>query len=68
MKNINKAYEACLSTKPRDEKFKQLLNLGIWEAKVALTRFLSEKDYETLTPAEKEIMRHLICEGTPGQL
>jgi hypothetical protein len=68
MKNIKKAYEVCLSPKPRDEKFKQLLNLGIWEAKVALNRFLTEKGYDTLNQSEKEIMERLINEGVPEHL
>lgn len=68
MKNVVKAYEACLTTKPRDEKFRQLLNLGIWEAKVALNRLLTEKGYDTLTQPEKEVMERLINEGIPEQL
>jgi len=68
MKNIKKAYEACLSTKPRDDEFKRLLNLGVWEAKVALNRFFSEKEYDSLTSSEKEILKDLTQEGIPLQL
>lgn len=68
MKNINKAYEACLSTKPRDDKFKQLLNLGTWEAKAALYRLLTEKATETLSLSEREILKNLTLEGIPKQI
>jgi hypothetical protein len=68
MKNISKAYDACLRTGPRDEKFKQLLNLGTWEAKVALTRFLLEKPDDSLSPAEKDILENMFREGIPSEL
>lgn len=68
MKNISLAYKACLSLEPRNEKFKQLLNLGIWEAKIALTRFLLEKPDESQTQVEKEILKSMANEGIPPEL
>jgi hypothetical protein len=63
LKNINKTYEACCSNKPRDVEFKKLLNLGIWEAKIALYRFLLEKPRDKLTINELNILEALSHEG-----
>ena len=63
LKNISKAYDVCQSSKPRDMAFKKLLNLGIWEAKIALKGFLSEQPYDSLSLSDKELLKILILEG-----
>ena len=67
MKNISKAYNACLTKRPRDEEFKRILNLGTLEAKIALKRLLKEKPFE-LTQAEKGLLEYLVLEGIPDKL
>jgi hypothetical protein len=59
LKNLQKAYDYSLSNSPRTLEFKQLLNLGIWEAKVALNKLLMEKSYDNLTAAERSILQSL---------
>lgn len=59
LKNLQKAYDYSLSNSPRTPEFKRLLNLGIWEAKVALNKLLLEKSYDDLTAAERSILQSL---------
>ena len=67
LKNISLAYNVSCTNQPRNEEFKKILNLGIWEAEVALYRLLLEKPYDVLSISQKLILDALALEGVAGK-
>jgi hypothetical protein len=62
-KNIGKAYDLACSGQPRNAEFKKAINIGIWEAKVALTRLFNEKPWDSLSDNEKAMQQALALDG-----
>jgi len=63
LKNIGKAYDLACSSQPRNAEFKKIINLGIWEAKVALTRLFNERSWESLSENERAMQQALALDG-----